>query len=81
MLCPSLQHLAGTILVEKVVNALIGPEDTSNNVVIDLLGFDGWPVCFVMKEIAAGHNFIGRNMEKPLCLTFKLGCNLQLSLC
>lgn len=49
----ALQHLAGTSLVEKLVKSLIS-EDNTSNVIVDLLGFDAWPACFAMKELATG---------------------------
>ena len=51
----TLQHLGGMSIVEKVTSGLLSPmdEDTSN-VVIDLLGFDGWPASYAMGQLAGG---------------------------
>jgi len=54
MLAP-LQHLAGASIVEKVVSSLLSTGDgETSNIVVDLLGFDGWPACYCMSQIAAG---------------------------
>ncbi|CAK9033935.1 unnamed protein product [Durusdinium trenchii] len=42
--------------VQKLVKSLIS-EDNTSNVIVDLLGFDAWPACFAMKELATGANF------------------------
>lgn len=55
--CP--QHLAGLSLVEKVTAALLNPgsSEESGTVLLDLLGFDGWPASFTMNQLAAGWCF------------------------
>ena len=41
--------------MEKVVQGLLGgPGEDTSNVILDLLGFDAWPACYAMHEIAAG---------------------------
>lgn len=42
-------------MVEKIVTGLLGGNgDSTNNVIVDLMGFDGWPACFAMREVASG---------------------------
>ena len=51
------EHLAGYSVVEKVVGAVLNTGDgETNNVLLDLLGYDGFPACFAMTKAAAGPN-------------------------
>lgn len=50
------QHLAGTSVVEKCVGALTDPTD-NHNVILDLLGFDGWPASYGLTETAKGNRW------------------------
>lgn len=41
--------------MDKVVSSLLSTGDgETSNIVVDLLGFDGWPACYCMTQIAAG---------------------------
>lgn len=50
------EHLGGSSLVDKMASALLNTGDgETSNVLVDLLGFDGWPACFALQQAAAGH--------------------------
>ncbi|CAK9081845.1 unnamed protein product, partial [Durusdinium trenchii] len=50
------QHLAGSSVVESFVNALCEPAE-NHNILVDFLGFDGWPAAYVLGQICKGHKF------------------------
>lgn len=50
------QHLAGCSVVEKFVAALCDPGD-HYNVLVDLMGFDGWPAAYAVGEICKGNKW------------------------
>lgn len=50
------EHLGGSSLVEKMTGALLNTGDgETSNIIVDLLGFDGWPACFALQQSAGGH--------------------------
>jgi hypothetical protein len=54
------QHLGGLSLVDKVTSAILSTGDgETNNVLLDLCGFDGWPASFAMTQVASGHFWVG----------------------
>ena len=48
------QHLAGSSIVEKFVTNLCDPSENFN-VILDMLGYDGWPAAYALTEIAKGN--------------------------
>ena len=51
------EHLAGSSLVDKMTTGLLNTADgETSNILLDLLGFDGWPACFAMQQTAAGES-------------------------
>jgi len=49
------EHLAGYSVVDKIVGGLLSSEDgETSNVILDLLGYDGFPACYAMSKVAAG---------------------------
>ena len=51
---PPCQHMAGSSVVEKIIGSLTDVAD-HYNVVVDLLGFDGWTAAFSLNEISKGN--------------------------
>ena len=50
------QHLAGTSVIEKFMTSLLDVAD-NYNIILDLLGFDGWPAAYAVTEICRGHKW------------------------
>lgn len=51
------QHMAGTSVIDKCIGSLTNTGD-NYNLMLDLLGFDGWPVSFALTEICKGHRWV-----------------------
>ena len=50
-----LQHMAGVSLVDKVTSALLGADnDDTSNIILDLIGYDGWPAIYAMMQVSSG---------------------------
>ena len=47
--------MGGTSFISKVIEALTPNGSKPATVLIDLLGYDGWPGVFALQEIAAGY--------------------------
>ena len=64
------QHLGGLSLVDRVTSAILDTGDVeTNNVLLDLCGFDGWPASFAMTQVASGHFWVGVFVAK-LCIYY-----------
>lgn len=50
--------MAGLSVVNQFINSLTDVNDNSN-IIVDLLGFDGWPASFALKEICQGNKWAG----------------------
>ena len=50
------QHLAGSSVVEKFVGSLTDPADNFN-IIVDFMGFDGWPAAFSVNEVSRGNKW------------------------
>jgi hypothetical protein len=48
--------MAGMSVVDKFINSLTDVGD-HYNILVDLLGFDGWPAAFVLNEISKGNRW------------------------
>ena len=47
-------------MVDKIVGGLLSAEDCeTSNVILDLLGYDGFPACYAMAKVAAGARGVG----------------------
>ena len=49
------QHVGGSSFIGKVIEALTPSSSKPATVIIDVLGYDGWPGVFALQEIAAGY--------------------------
>ena len=59
--------MGGASFIGKVIEALTPSGSKPATVIIDMLGYDGWPGVFALREIAAGH--MKNNLEEFCWLT------------
>lgn len=50
------QHLAGASVIDKFVGGLCDPSENFN-LLVDFLGYDGWPAAYALTQISKGHKF------------------------
>ena len=52
--------------MDKIVGGLLSAEDgETSNVILDLLGYDGFPACYAMAKVAAGARGVGGGWIDP----------------